>query len=216
MAEPVRRYVEENEVNSALRAIGDGRLTREVLMNALIFSEAERNTCTAYDPGIMKGILGWGRLIRSLREQLCPHGWQRREPYSLPLTLSPDGKVAVTVAAGDEGTCNVGASFALTKWRKGNRLLKWVEPSRQMSMLNPELNEEPPPRPDLWIFLVRRTATEVFSELSMPTSVAPGDQLRFGGARIFLQPIPIDQILPFGDEDEGDEEPPTNVPVERI
>jgi hypothetical protein len=219
MAEPARRYEREDEVDAVLRVLGGGGLDRQVLSNALVFGEAERRTCTENDPGILKGIVGWGRPIRSLREQLRPKKWRREEPKSLPLVVSPDRSVAITVAAGDDETGNPRASFATTKWGKGNMLCEWVEPSRQMSMdtIGQEESADEPPeeRPDLWFLLVRRTPTEILAELSRPTSVSQDDRLRFGGDRIFLKPIPIDQTFSY--EDEGDdEEPPAEVQVERI
>jgi hypothetical protein len=218
MAEPARKFQREDEVDAALRALGGGGLDREVLWNALVFGEAERRTCTENDPGIVKGVLGWGRPIRSLREQLRPRKWRREEPNSLPLVVSPDGTVAITVAAGDTETGNPRALFATTKWPKGKMLCEWVDPSRQMSFdsMEEEVSEEPEERPDLWFLLVRRTGTEILAELSRPTSVTPEDHIRFGGDRIFLKPIPIDQTLAYVDEEEDEEPPADDVRVERI
>jgi len=215
VAEPARKYERDDEVDAALRAIGGGALTQEILWNALVFGEAERRTCTEDDPGTLTGMVGWGRPIRSLREQLRPKKWRREEPKSLPLVVSPDRDVAITVASGDEQTGNARSAFAATKWDKGKMLLDWVDPSRQMT-LDDALEEGGVPEalPDLWILLVFRTSTEIHAELSRPTSVTPDDRLRFGGDRIFLKPIPIDQTLPF--EDEDDDEPPTEVSVERL
>jgi hypothetical protein len=214
MAQPARNYERDEEVDAALRALGGGGLDREVLSGALLFGEAERRTCTENDPGILTGILGWGRPIRYLRERLRPRKWRREEPNSLPLVVSPDRSIAITVAAGDEQTGNPRTPFASTKWDKGKMLRDWVDPPRQMQFGDDPEQDEPQERPDLWILLVRRTTTEVLSELSRPTSVTPDGCLRFGAARIFLTPLPIDQTVPL-DEDDSEGTSP-EVSVERI
>jgi hypothetical protein len=215
MAQPARNYERDDEVDAALRALGGGGLDREVLSGALMFGEAERRTCTENDPGILTGILGWGRPIRYLRERLRPRKWRREEPNSLPLVVSPDRSTAITVAAGDEQTGNPRTSFACTKWDKGKMLRDWVDPSKQMEMFGDAPEDEPEERPELWILLVRRTPTEVLAELSRPTSVTPDGRLRFGDARIFLKPLPIDQTVPIDEEDDG-EDTSAEVSVERI
>jgi hypothetical protein len=216
---PARRYEREDEVDAALRALGNGGLDRAVLSGALLFGEAERRGCTENDPGILTGMIGWGRPIRYLREQMHPRGWRREEPNSLPLVVAPDRSVGVTVAAGDEQTGNSRAQFAATKWVKGPMLREWVNPSRQISLLDPDGDEgkryDLPE--ELWLLLVRRTPLEIVYELSRPTSVTPGGRLRCGGTRILLNPLPIDQTLPVDDaDDDEDEGLSPDVPVERI
>src|SRR4051794_2416739 len=112
MAQPARKYERDEDVDAALRAIGGGGIDREILSGALLFGEAERRTCTEDDPGILTGMVGWGRPIRFLRESLRPRKWRREEPKSLPLVVSPDRTVAVTVAAGDDQTGNPRSAFA--------------------------------------------------------------------------------------------------------
>lgn len=190
--------------------------SQAILTTALLFSEAERRGCTENDPGILKGMIGSGRGIRSLREQLRPLKWHREEPKSLPLVTSPDRQIALTIATGDENAGREGTPFARTKWGKGPMLTEWVAPSRQISLLDADENGEPEKRPDLWILLVQRTTTQVLAELSQPTAVGRGDHLVFAGKRIFLTPIPIDQTQYHDDEDEGDDFESPDVPVERL
>lgn len=206
----LRPEPDDDAVDAALRALG---LTQKVLADALLFGEAERRTCTENDPGILKGMIGWGRPIRSLREQLRPNGWQRKEPKSLPLVVSPDNKIAITIAAGDDQTGNPRAAFACTKYEKGPMLRDWVNGYHQLT-LDADPDAEPEEVPDLWVLLVQRSHGEILAELSRPTSITRDKRLRFGEQRILLAPIPIDQTLPY--EDEGDDEPDTEVPVERL
>ena len=172
MALPARKYERDDEVDAALRVLGGGGLDRKVLSDALIFGEAERRTCTENDPGILKGMLGWGRPIRSLRETMRLRNWKREEPNSLPLIVSPDRSVAITVASGDDQTGNPRSPFACTKWDKGKMLLEWVEPSAQLTLDDAVEESEPPPvRTELWFLLVYRTNAEILAELSRATSV---------------------------------------------
>jgi hypothetical protein len=212
MGEPSPRYEPDRKIDAELAA--HGLPSQEIFYNALLFSEAERRGCTENDPGILKGMIGWGRGIRSLREQLRPMKWRREEPNSLPLVVSPDRKIAITIATGDENAGRRGTPFARTKWDKGKMLIEWVDPPRQLSIDGAETGEVAE-RPELWILLVQRTATEVLAELSHPTSVTKDECLRFGGTRIFLTPIPIDQTLPYEDEDDDDAASP-EVSVERL
>src|SRR4051812_16670840 len=105
MAEPARPY-ENRQGEHTLQALGGGGLDRATIANALLFGEAEGRTCTDDDPGILRGIIRWGRPIRFLRESLRAKKWKREEPNSLPLVVSPDRSVAITVSAGDEQTGN--------------------------------------------------------------------------------------------------------------
>jgi hypothetical protein len=147
-------------------------------------------------------------------------GWRREEPNSLPLIVSPDRSIGITVASGDDQTGNRASLFAGTKWRKGQMMRDWVEPSAQISLL--ELNVDDFKKYDvpdeLWLLLVRRTASAISYELSRPTSVSPSGHLRCGGTRIFFAPLPVDQTLPYdGDDDDGDEDGfSPDVPVERL
>ncbi len=209
MIEPARHYERESEVRASLRALSG--LTPEILANALIFGEAERRGCTENDPGILRGMIGWGRPIRSLREQLRPSGWKRVENGSLPLVVSPDGKVALTVETGDDQTGNPKSRYARTEYPKGPMLREWANGHQQLSL---EEDGEETPVPDLWILLVRRTSTEIIAELSRPTSAGKDKRLHFAGERIFLPPIPVDRTMPYAEEE--DEEPSANVSVERI
>lgn len=218
MALPERAYQRDDEVDAALRALGDGSLDRLVLSSALLFAEAERRTCTENDPGILMGMIGWGRPIRYLREVMRPKGWLREEPSSLPLIVSPDRSIGITVSAGNDDTGNSGAPFATTKWRKGPMMQEWVEPSRQMTFLDGEGESSKHDLPDeLWLLLVRRFPTSIAYELSRPTSITRGGRLRCGGARILFTPLPIDETVVVQDQDFDEGYVPSpEVSVERI
>jgi hypothetical protein len=215
-AQPSPIFEPDPKIDAELAALG--LPSQMIQANALLFSEAERRSCTENDPGILKGMIGSGRGIRSLREQLRPLKWHREEPNSLPLVTSPDRKIALTIATGDENAGRKGTPFARTKWRKGPMLTEWVSPSRQMSMLDVDETGEPEPRPELWILLVQRTKTEILAELSHPTSVSKDNKLRFGNTkkRFFMPPIPIDQTQQYDDEDDEDYDASPDVPVERL
>jgi hypothetical protein len=215
MALPAKKFRREDEVDSALRALANG-LDRAVFSGALLFGEAERRACTENDPGILTGMIGWGRPIRFIRETMRQREWRREEPKSLPLIVSPDRSVAITVAAGDEQTGDPNAPFASTKWEKGPMMRDWVDPPRQMSLDIAAASEEKSydlPS-ELWLLLVHRTPTHIAYELSRPTSVTKNKRLRCGGARIIFEPLPIDQTLPFDDDEDEGFSP--DVTVERI
>ena len=87
----------------SLSTLGPG-LTVMVIHDALKAGEANAASCTENDPATLSGILRWARIVRALRELLFKHGWRRSNRHGLPTVVSPDGKVAIAVSTGDEGT----------------------------------------------------------------------------------------------------------------
>lgn len=112
-----------------LAELGPG-LTVEVIHDALRYGEASANSCTANDPPILSGFLRWARTLRGLRDRLAAHGWRRGILLGMPTVVSPDGKVAIAVSTGDEGTGT--EADARTKYRKGAAAISAIETNQLM------------------------------------------------------------------------------------
>lgn len=216
MALPEFSHDHEEKANDALSGLGQPGLTQAVLLDALLAGESDYRTTTRDNPGIQRGVTRWGTPIRHLRETLRPSGWKRAEPNSLPLVISPDRSMAITVATGNEDTGNPRASFAATKWDKGKMICDWIDPPpEQLALIGSRYGKDFMELPALWMLLVRRAPGVVIAEFSQPTSVTKSKHIRFGGNRIFIRPLPIDQTVPVDDDDE-DEDPFADIPVQRL
>lgn len=74
-----QRLHQQVQTASRLAAMGPG-LTEEVLLQAVQFGQDEAAQTTSNDVLTMTGFLAWGKPLRSLREQLAPHGSARPQP----------------------------------------------------------------------------------------------------------------------------------------
>ncbi len=79
-------------------------LSMVIIEQALRRADAESDTCSAFDPPILEGLLRWARATRFLREALVPAGWSQDNPRNLARTIHPSGEFAVVLATGDEWT----------------------------------------------------------------------------------------------------------------
>src|ERR1051326_4208553 len=148
------------EITNRLSDLG---LSTEVLAHARIDGQGWRNTCTLFDPPSLPGILGWGRTLRALREQLAADGWTASAENQISSVVSPAG-VQLLVLTGDEGTGNPASERVSTKYSKGAGTLAAIVRTQQISLFP---QEELPPH-DLWILLLRVTLAELRAELSRP------------------------------------------------
>jgi hypothetical protein len=214
MAEPARNFEQPHERTSRLHALG---LDEKTLLGAVQRGLAARQTCTAFDPPSFPGYLQWAQTHRALRELLAPQDWTPDDSRNFSRVVNPDRTVAVTVATGDEYTGISGQKEPRTKYPKGSetdlaievnveQLTIWAEPS--------SVSAQPRSRRSTWMLLVATTAHEVRSELSCPSGQDESGRVVAWSERIPLSPIEID-ALPMRDDDE-DEPPAIDVPVERI
>ena len=98
---PTRVHVRPAEVTAGLFKLD---LKKEALVQAVHFGFSYAAECTRHDPTSLAGILFWGKIVRRLRDQLIPDGWDVENRQNLPLTVHPSKRWAIGVAAGDERT----------------------------------------------------------------------------------------------------------------
>src|SRR5262245_24141618 len=75
----------------------------ELLRRAVLAGAMAADTCTDLDPPGFRGYTQWGVCTRELRMGLAPH-WTPRNRQNLPLVVSPDGAMCITVGMGDAAT----------------------------------------------------------------------------------------------------------------
>lgn len=208
--DPAPNLDRDDYVAAGLRRFG---LDAATLIRAAEAGEAERRTCTAFDPTILGGVVAWGRTIRALRELLVPAGWKARDVLGLPLVVSPDNTFAFTVATGDQHTGLKGGG-PQTKYSKGVAFP--VTGERQLSFLDASDPLSPPVLPDdVWVLLLARTSTELRLELSRPSHRHPNGSIGFYAERLILPTIVFDQTTIHGD-DVDDDDYGVDVSVERL
>lgn len=160
-------------------------LSVDVLRDAVARGEAARNSCTANDPGITPGFLAWARTTRGLRDLQAPAGWRRSSEGGLETAVSPDGKLALAVATGDEATGRAG-SPPKTKYSKGPATAAAIE-QNQLSLF------AEPGRAELsrvtWLLLIARGVDEVRCELSLPKEIGDDGKVESWSERIILAPV---------------------------
>lgn len=59
---------------------------------------------TAHEPPSGPGQIIWIKTVRALRDKLVPRGWTTDDTDNYATVVSPDGSMAIAVAAGDERT----------------------------------------------------------------------------------------------------------------
>lgn len=179
---------EPAEVVDRLAQLG---LTIEVLREAVAMGEAARNSCTANDPVIAPGFLAWARTTRGLRDCLAVPGWQRSSDGGLETVVSPEGKLAIAVATGDDATGRIGGS-PKTKYSKGPATAAAIEQNQLSFLFADSAPIVPGPVPTervTWLLLIARGTEEVRCELSLPKAIGDDGRVESWSERIILGPI---------------------------
>ncbi|HEX8138693.1 MAG TPA: hypothetical protein VF544_14095 [Pyrinomonadaceae bacterium] len=200
------------ERTNALAELG---LSEKIVREVILDGEAARNSCTANDAPCIPGIIAWGRSVRSLRDNLIPKGWEKNNEDNFPTVVSPNGKIAIAVATGDEGTGQEKAN-PKTKYPKGVAAEEAI--NRNLNSLFAEVRAAAQAEKDkrsnrqTWILLKHREKDTVFSELSLPASMTKDEQVKNWLTRIILEPIKTDPNVEVQDDSTAE---PIDVPVRR-
>jgi hypothetical protein len=131
--------------------------------------------CTANEPPNGPGFIVWDKTVRALREYTIPLGWEKNDSNNYATVVSPDGKIAIAVAAGDERTGVPGDPHPTTRQPKGPVTKARVHRNqltfKEISHAFPAPVEMPGKL--TWILLVfyDDATDEIRSELSLPASM---------------------------------------------
>lgn len=185
---------------TALAQLG---VAEQILRTAVERGEIARRGCTELDPPTRAGYSAWAETTRAIREGLVGNGWRALQGGSCP-TVSPDGKVAIIVQAGDEAT----GTQQLTphsKNPKGPAVELAVANNNQLLLWDDELPPKDPPPAETWVLLVSHDPDEVRFELSLPAGVDSDGRIVAWQQRILFAPIktePISVVLQVEDTGE--------------
>lgn len=196
-------YKELPEVTTTLDRLG---LQVTELQEAAKANFLAQASCTANDAPTAPGFIGWNASVRVLREFLIPKGWMRRDIKNSPRIISPDGRVALMVATGDEATGN-SVIMPKTKSHKGATTRTAISNNEaQSSLFAEEMIPHMVPvasvgqsNKSTWVLLVHIHIDQsgnqrhfVRCELSLPVGMDDSGHITAWGERIILPELPID------------------------
>ena len=204
---------------AVVRRLREMDLTVDVLLNAVTASYQARSNCTELDPKMFPGLTMWATAVRHLRMGLLPR-WKVNDDGNYPLTLSPDGSTAISVATADDATGIANRSPA-TQSSKGPRTMEAVAANNAqlgLDLVYPE-NWVLPTYDGgrlgdcaTWLLLIHCDKTEVRAELSLPLGIDEYRRVSGWKERILLPRIDID---PLRELETDDRQQPIDIPVQR-
>ncbi len=209
------RLTQPAEAGDRLEQIG--LLPHSVLLDSLTAGQQILATCTLDDPASARGVYVWGTITKTTRQLGRSLGWERCDTGNLSTVLSPDQRLQIMVATGDEATGIVGVT-PRTKYPRGAASIRAIN-DNQMALPTLErffIKKQSVDRPAgvlTWILLHRRLRDSVRWELSLPKMVGTDGIIMEWEERIIFEPVsfePIDDNLLGNDFDhDGDDFDPT-------
>ena len=212
MDHTVRVYSDKDEVAARLKELEVGS---SVLRTAALFGMEFLKGCTAHDPPSLKGMLVWGKITRSLRDQLVPAGWTKRNNRNYSTTVHPNDKYVIAVAAGDSNTGNPNSNKT-TRTEKGPATKDAVQHNYQMSFSSVSSSfAQPEQETALRTWLLLHYADETTKQVKLELSLACGMDLTGHvtqwSERIILEPALYDE--PSAPQPSTSDAEPIVVPV---
>src|SRR5690242_16123576 len=104
MVEPTHRSYENPKAETISLLEFHGLPSAVSLVEAIAAAHDEAERCTDNDVATRQGYLRWATPFRYLGDEYVPKGWKRERPGGYELLVSPDGKLGIGVAQGDQAT----------------------------------------------------------------------------------------------------------------
>ena len=209
-AELGRRPCVVHEGVAALLELRAKGIPPELLIQSAQSGFVERlNAEPPFDPTTAAGTDAWRYPVRSLRKGFAGLGWRLDDVRNLPLVISDEQQINITVSSGDEYTGIDSQRHPRTKNTKGVLMEEAV--FRNVGQLDLFANELPEAirmfsqtiKYQTWVFLLFITDEEIRAELSLP-SVMGNDHVIWWDERILLSvPLPGAESDDEIDYDEG-------------
>ncbi len=196
------------DVTNALDEIG---VNAEILKTAILEGEIARDSCTANDPPCLPGFIAWGKTVRVLREELVVKGWARDDSKNYSTVVSPDKKIAIAVATGDEGTGHAD-KIPHTKYPKGSVTQDAVVQNQRSLFTDVEFQPKEINKVT-WILLKTRIGEVIYSELSLPAVITKDGTIVSWDKRILLESLTFDSNIEINDDLSDDSD--IDIPIMR-
>jgi hypothetical protein len=214
MADPAHNFEQPHERDARLYVLGLDQATIEEIV---IYGLKERQAVSPLAPPAFSGTTQWAETIVGARLTLIPKGWTRDDSHNFSRTVSPDERVAIVVATGDERT-GIATAEPATRHPKGSETGAAVEKNAQIPLFS--LGNSPVPQCETWVLLLCTTDLEMRYELSRPKKQNADGRITAWSDRIIFPAIDLESLPGRDDEgrDDDDDDGPEgiDVPVERI
>jgi hypothetical protein len=150
------------------------------------------------------GLTQWAETTHRLRERQIPQGWAPSDDSNYSLIVSPNSRIAIAVASGDENTGLIDGCPS-TSSPKGPLTVSAVA-AHQLALalpIPPEMREilaafEVDPNRETWLLLThwseRDGSVEVRAELSLPLDIAENQKVIGWRERIILPPTDLGPV----------------------
>lgn len=150
---------------------------------------------TLHDAVSAAGQYAYLAAVRSIRDELCPRGWEPHVKHNLEMTVNPETGISILVSSGNKDTGKEHGN-PKTKNPKGNQTKKIVSfndrqlrlPTMEYKVKNVSLN-------NIWLLLyhIDTTKSQMRLELSLPVKMDFEDGYVTGwNKRIILPHIDFD------------------------
>lgn len=147
---------------------------------------------TPHDALAAPGEFAYLEGVRSVRNLLCPRGWENKSDNNLELTESPEKGISIVVSSGNKYTGNE-RIFPSTKNKKGRQTKRKVCLNvEQLSLPGFEKEKKKKSAVKTWIYLYYIDKSEMRMELSLPIQLDKNSKITGWEKRIILQPIFFD------------------------
>jgi hypothetical protein len=218
MSHPAKNHQEPDDRSSRLFELGlEERTVEEAVLRGL----SARRTCTPFHPPSFPGTTQWAETHAALRQLLAPAGWSPCDRRNYSRIISPNERIAITVATGDDHTGEIGLFEPATRYPKGPATRNAVDINLQLSLLPVEPIAEADAAEEVisaqtWILLLATDDDELTYELSLPAGQDEEGRVISWSERIIFPSIEIAQIPLLQEDDEDDDPGDIDVPIERI
>ncbi|QQP88690.1 hypothetical protein IGS68_22125 [Skermanella sp. TT6] len=183
----------------------------ELLIEAAQQGFVERlNAEPPFDPVTAPGTDAWRYPVRMLRKALMELGWRIDNPRNLPLVISDEKKINITVSSGDEFTGAEGPRQPRSKNPKGVLMEEAIARNTRQYDLFPGSLPVAVQKFDqtitykTWVFLIYITDEEIRAELSLPSSMDGADHVNRWAERILIPvSLPDAEVSDEPNFDEG-------------
>ncbi len=183
-------------VVSRLEQLG---FTINILQNTVKSGHFARSTATSNHPNNSAGTFTWHESVRTLRDLLRPHGWQKQATNNKELTVNLNKTIAIDVSGGTEDTGRPDG-FPQTRNTKGNQTEKLINCNQgqlfEFNTLHVDA-EEIIDKFQTWVLLYyfdnRTDKKEIRFELSLPTKMEQGKIIGWS-ERIIFDPISTETV----------------------
>ncbi|MFK4048748.1 hypothetical protein [Acinetobacter venetianus] len=162
-------HSEHSQANARLQAIGAG-LSVELLKSIATAAVTHASQVTKNNAANAYGVYLYQNFIKSLRDQLKIHGWNKSSVHNREATISPDLSTSIVVMSATQGVCiNQPPNLPTNKNPKGPKFIEDMVKQFKDSIVLPLFEELP--NLSYWTLLHYRDEEKLYLELSRPNAM---------------------------------------------